>query len=355
MPEEKATKKKRGRKPKNSPAATPVVEPTTLPEAVPSDNQPKVEEIKKPKKTIKDWFKKKPANKEEAPNQPKEPKKPSYNTEKYVDEVEAKYQGKKDKLSEQKKIKADKQALRRAEAETKRKEKLAKQEAQKQAKQQLKEKQEAERQARLDERNKKVQQKKAKVVAKKKKKQAENTKKEMSKLKTQLSSISQMSRINTIKKAEEKAEDQKQWLSVSNKQDLQLIDTKPSKQAEPSNPATQNKLTLEKLSAIKSKMKVGCTGCGYCMPCPQNINISGTFSAYNRHFANGNFAGFGEYIKNTALSKYAPASKCIGCGKCEQHCPQGIEIRKELMEAEKTLETPMYKTVSKVASVFKKQ
>lgn len=106
------------------------------------------------------------------------------------------------------------------------------------------------------------------------------------------------------------------------------------------------------VKAINSKMKVGCTGCGYCMPCPQNINISGTFSAYNRHFTNGNFAGFTEYVKCTVKS--APASKCIGCGKCEQHCPQAIEIRNQLKEAEKVLETPAYKVVSNVVSLFKK-
>ena len=107
------------------------------------------------------------------------------------------------------------------------------------------------------------------------------------------------------------------------------------------------------VNAINSKMKVGCTGCEYCMPCPQNIHISGTFSAYNRHFTDGSFAAFKDYSKCTV--RYAPASACIGCGKCEQHCPQGIEIRKELKEAEKVLEVPAYKAVLKVTSVFKKK
>ena len=39
--------------------------------------------------------------------------------------------------------------------------------------------------------------------------------------------------------------------------------------------------------AINSKMKVGCTGCGYCMPCPKGVDIPGTFAAYNRKFAEG--------------------------------------------------------------------
>ncbi|MBR3954423.1 MAG: aldo/keto reductase [Clostridia bacterium] len=109
------------------------------------------------------------------------------------------------------------------------------------------------------------------------------------------------------------------------------------------------------VNSINAKMKVGCTGCGYCMPCPQNINISGTFSAYNRCFTDNRFKGIKEYAKCTVKEKHAPASACIGCGKCEQHCPQGIEIRKQLKEAEKVLEGSAYKAVCAVASAFGKK
>ena len=107
--------------------------------------------------------------------------------------------------------------------------------------------------------------------------------------------------------------------------------------------------------AINAKMKVPCTGCGYCMPCPQKVNISGTFSAYNRRYANGSFTGLKDYVRCTSSKEYAPASACIGCGKCEKHCPQSIEIRKQLKEAEKELEGPAYKILSKASSVLGKK
>ncbi len=101
------------------------------------------------------------------------------------------------------------------------------------------------------------------------------------------------------------------------------------------------------VKAINSKMKVPCTGCDYCVPCPQKINISGTFSAYNKHYSKSKIAGVKEYVKCSS-GDYAPASVCIGCGKCEQHCPQGIEIRKCLNQASKELEGTMYKILKKL-------
>ncbi len=106
--------------------------------------------------------------------------------------------------------------------------------------------------------------------------------------------------------------------------------------------------------AINSKMKVGCTGCGYCMPCPKNVDIPGTFAAYNRRFAEGKFWAYVDYFMCTALRPNSTAaSNCIECGKCEKHCPQHINIRTELKNARKELEGPLYRTASKIAKIFK--
>ena len=107
------------------------------------------------------------------------------------------------------------------------------------------------------------------------------------------------------------------------------------------------------VDAINSKMKVGCTGCGYCQPCPKGVDIPGTFAAYNRRYSDNKFTALKEYAMCTALRTNATtASNCIGCGKCEKHCPQGIQIRQELKEAQKALETPLYRICSKVVGWF---
>ncbi|MBR2311272.1 MAG: aldo/keto reductase [Oscillospiraceae bacterium] len=114
-------------------------------------------------------------------------------------------------------------------------------------------------------------------------------------------------------------------------------------------------LLREVVKAFNAKVKVGCTGCGYCMPCPKGVDIPGTFNAYNRRFQEGWFPAIREYFMCTAFrQKSAAASNCIGCGKCEKHCPQGIEIRKHLKDAQKVLEDPAYKVAAKCAKWFVK-
>ena len=110
--------------------------------------------------------------------------------------------------------------------------------------------------------------------------------------------------------------------------------------------------TVEK--AINSKLKVPCTGCGYCMPCPKDVDIPGTFAAYNRCYTEGKISGFREYMMCTLVRKNCTAaSNCIGCGKCEKHCPQGIQIRKELENARKEMEGPLYRMMRKALEILK--
>lgn len=98
------------------------------------------------------------------------------------------------------------------------------------------------------------------------------------------------------------------------------------------------------VKAINAKIKVGCTGCRYCMPCPKNVDIPGTFAAYNRKYTEGFRAALMEYFMCTAVRKdSSAASNCIECGKCEQHCPQHLEIRRGLKNARRELEGPIYK------------
>ncbi|MBQ6844197.1 MAG: aldo/keto reductase [Agathobacter sp.] len=116
---------------------------------------------------------------------------------------------------------------------------------------------------------------------------------------------------------------------------------------------SDNDLLAQIVEAINSKMKVGCTGCGYCLPCPMKVDIPGTFAAYNVSSIDGRREAMYEYLRSTTFRKDATsASNCIGCGKCEQHCPQGIQIREELKNAQKVLEGPIYKIAKKVVPLF---
>ena len=98
------------------------------------------------------------------------------------------------------------------------------------------------------------------------------------------------------------------------------------------------------VEAINARMKVGCTGCGYCMPCPKGVDIPGSFAAYNRRYSEGWVAAMKDYFMCTAIRKDSSgASNCVECGKCEQHCPQHIPIRRELKAVKKSLENPVYR------------
>ena len=105
---------------------------------------------------------------------------------------------------------------------------------------------------------------------------------------------------------------------------------------------------------IRRHVKVGCTGCGYCMPCPQGVDIPGTFRCYNTLYTEGKRAARRDYLKCTAARRESSgASQCVGCGRCEARCPQGIPIRAALGDAARELETGFYRAARGAVRLFK--
>lgn len=107
-------------------------------------------------------------------------------------------------------------------------------------------------------------------------------------------------------------------------------------------------------SEINANTRVACTGCAYCMPCPQGVDIPGSFRCLNEIPIEGKRKARKEYWQVTAIRKTpGNASRCIGCGKCERHCPQSIPIREMLKTAAKELETPFYRIGKGIMQIWK--
>ena len=105
--------------------------------------------------------------------------------------------------------------------------------------------------------------------------------------------------------------------------------------------------------AIQASVKIGCTECGYCMPCPHGVMIPDTFRAYNRMYTESKFDGRKDYYFTVAL-KADPGlvDKCINCHVCESHCPQHLEIPTLLKQADRELFPPLFKTGVGIARKF---
>jgi len=109
--------------------------------------------------------------------------------------------------------------------------------------------------------------------------------------------------------------------------------------------AQANSLTAKELELIagvkklfQERIKVNCTACSYCMPCPQGINIPNCFATYNDYYVFDASTAAKQRYRGVVSKMAAPASKCVECGRCESHCPQGIAIREQLKHVKELFE-----------------
>lgn len=83
------------------------------------------------------------------------------------------------------------------------------------------------------------------------------------------------------------------------------------------------------VKVLNKRTKNGCTNCKYCMPCPAGVDIPGNFWLWNNYYKYENLS-YIRYKYNSLNTNNALANACLKCGKCEDMCPQQIDIRNDL-------------------------
>ena len=143
---------------------------------------------------------------------------------------------------------------------------------------------------------------------------------------------------------------------LSGMNDLEMIEEncRIADEVQPGALTKEDFALLERVkTAIQQRVKAPCTGCGYCMPCPKGVDIPGAFRCYNEMFTEHKRTGRREYWQVVGLRKEpAFATQCVGCGRCESHCPQHLPIRALHKEADRALRPPHYRVAGWVARKF---
>jgi len=123
-------------------------------------------------------------------------------------------------------------------------------------------------------------------------------------------------------------------------------------EAEPGGLSKEELKIMERVKeTYRQLLEIGCTGCRYCLPCPAGIDIPLAFQAYNNYRMFGKLHTKMLYAVTTGFYPEKPlwTHGCIDCGKCEERCPQHIEIRKEFEKVRKHLEGPFIRLLAAAA------
>ena len=104
---------------------------------------------------------------------------------------------------------------------------------------------------------------------------------------------------------------------------------------------SEEQVVAEVAATLKKRVKNGCTGCRYCMPCPFGLDIPENFLVWNEFgmYENADRAKR-EYL---GMDEAERADHCKKCGKCEKECPQKLHIRDDLARVSEELGTLIQK------------
>ena len=140
-------------------------------------------------------------------------------------------------------------------------------------------------------------------------------------------------------------------LSGMNEEEHIKENIKASTDALPNSLTTEEKEMLEKVKEeFKSRIKIDCTNCAYCMPCPHGVDIPTCFSSYNDKSIFGGVRPIGMYV--FATGDESGAFKCADCGVCEEKCPQDIAIVDELKNVSKSMDHWYMRIIAKIVKFF---
>ena len=103
---------------------------------------------------------------------------------------------------------------------------------------------------------------------------------------------------------------------------------------------TELKTVDEAKTIFETKLKINCTSCGYCLPCPSGVNIPENFQKYNDYYLFGSPEEKDSYkfSYDALIMENERASSCTECGICEGHCTQDIKIIQELKRVKELFE-----------------
>lgn len=126
-----------------------------------------------------------------------------------------------------------------------------------------------------------------------------------------------LSGMSTLEQVEENIETSRGALASSlSYEDLQLVD--------------------EVTSVYEKYIKVGCTSCEYCLPCPEGVAIPSIFDMYNNFYVYGTEENSKDRYESLIKAE-KDSTKCIECGICEGLCPQHLNIIQDLKDSHKVL------------------